>query len=201
MSNDFLAPFAAAVEGRLALHVVSIRHEARFTGVLVEANPDGLVLALGPGHPFSALDMVSASFSYGARTYTFLANVLEADDDRIWLAAPRDVVSADRRIAPRFVVTAPVEVDLLGANPACRPSLVDIAITGMKVAVKARSGLAIGEKVAVVLTLDGSRVELTGELRHETAGALGFFFPGSIRGGRLAPPAALVALVDRIRKG
>ncbi len=201
MSADIQGPLAAAVEGRLAIHVVSIRHEARFAGVLTAVTDDGLLLELGPGHPFGPLDMVSASFSHGARTYTFLANVLQAEDDRVWLAPPRDIVSADRRIAPRFVVSVPVEVEVLGANPNCRPTLADIAVTGMKVQVKARSGLRVGERVSVVLTLENRRVELTAELRHETAGALGFFFPDTIRRGRLAPSAALTALVDRVRNG
>lgn len=201
MSVDPTASLAAAVEGRLPVHVVSIRHEARFSGVLVQADAEALVLELGPGHPFSALDMISASFSHGPRTYTFLANVLEAEDDRVWLAPPRDIVSADRRITPRFVVGVPVEVEILGAHPSARPTLVDIATTGMKVAVKARLGLSVGERVPVVLGFEGRRVELTAELRHEGAGAAGFFFPESIRRGRLAPPAPLLALVERIRKG
>lgn len=201
MSTDSSAPLAAAVEGRLPLHVISLRHEARFVGRLVEAGEDALLLELGPGHPFGPLDMVSVSFSHGPRTFTFLANVLDGEDDRVWLAHPREVVSADRRISPRVPVTLPVSVELLGARPGSRPQLVDLAITGMKVVVHGDAGLTVGERLPVVLEFEGKRVELVAELRHATGSALGFFFPETIRRGRLAPPAALVALVERVRRG
>jgi len=198
--SDVADPLKAAVEGRLPVHLISIRHEARFAARLLEVGDDGVLVELGPGHPLGAWDMVSCSFSWGPRTYTFLAPVTESEDARVWLSRPREVVSAERRITPRHSIRLPIEVELLGAHPASRPSLVDLALTGMKVAVAAPPGIEVGERISAVLTHEGRRIELTAELRHQTGDGLGFFFPETVRKGRLAPPPALAALVEKLRR-
>jgi hypothetical protein len=201
MATENQAALSAAIDEKLPLHLISLRHETRFTGRLLEVGEESLLIELEAGHALASLDMVSVSFSQGSRTYTFLASILDGEDDKVWLALPREIVSADRRMAPRIPVTVPIEVELLGAHPASEPMLVDIALTGMKVSTRVDPGLTVGERIPVVLSFEDNRIEIVAELRHQTGLTLGFFFPETIRRGRLAPPMELATLVDRVRRG
>ncbi len=198
---DARALLSTAATAQLPLHLISLRREVRVTGQLAEAADDALTVALPSGHGLEPMDQLSVSFSQGGYTHSFLAHVVDIDGDCAWLSVPGRVVSADQRLVPRARVTVPVEVDLLGAHPECRPVLVDLAVIGMQVTVSRPAGIALYERIPVVLAFEGHRIELVAELRREKGAALGFFFPDCVKRGRLQPPAALVALVERVKQG
>ncbi|MSQ01582.1 MAG: hypothetical protein EXR71_06775 [Myxococcales bacterium] len=197
---DVRALLSTAAVAQIPLHVISLRREVRVVGQLAEAGEDTLTVALPSGHGLEAMDQISASFSHAGYTHSFLAHVVEVDGDCVCVTAPARVVSADQRLVPRARVTIPIEVELLGAHPESRPVLVDLAVIGMQVTVSRPAGLALHERIPVVLAFEDVRIELMAELRRENGSALGFFFPESIQRGRLQPPPALAALVERAKK-
>ena len=198
---DARALLSTAAVAQLPLHLISLRREVRVVGQLAEAGDDALTVALPGGHGLEAMDQISASFSQGGYTHSFLAHVVDIDGDCAWITAPSRVVSADQRLVPRAKVTVPVEVELLGIHPECRPALVDLTVIGMQVTVSRPAGLALYERIPVVLDFEAHRIELVAELRREKGSALGFFFPEAVKRGRLQPPPALAALVERLKKG
>ncbi len=199
MSDDFTVLRSAAGAG-VPLHLIALRREARVVGTIGEVESDGLTVTLPGDHGLVLMDLLSASFSLGGRTWSFLTHVRDLEGDAAWLSAPTGMVSADQRIAPRIAVREDVEVELLGAHPEARPRLVDLAVTGMQVSVSRAIGVAVGERLPAVLRFEGREIELVAELRREAGMSLGFFFPESIRRGRLHPPAGLAALVERVRR-
>lgn len=196
MNPEARSTLAAAASAHAPLHLIALSHELRAKGHISGITEDSIAVEVGPDQPLAVLHTVSASFSLGTRTWSFLATVLDAEDGTVVLSAPQDLVWADRRLTPRVPVSAPVDVEILGAHPASNPQLVDLALAGMGVRVKRRTGLKLNERVTVALELQGHRVELTAELRRIDGNDLGFFFPDSVRRGRISPPPALVALLD-----
>lgn len=189
-----------AAAAQAPLHLISLRRELRVVARLAGVEDDGLTVALPEGHGLDMMDLLHASFSHAGRTHSFLTHVRDVEGGGAWLSLPEQIVSADQRLAPRIPVSVAVEVELLGAHPECRPHLVDLALTGMQVRVERKLGLELGERLPAVLRFEGLQVEVVAELRREAGAALGFYFPESVRKGRLHPPPALAALVERLRK-
>lgn len=201
MNENIHDTLARAVTHRSPVHLISLRTEGRILGRLAEMGEDAILVDVESGYSPHPPDLVSASFAHGPRLYTFLSHVVDGAGEGLWLSFPRGIVSADRRLTPRAPVTAPVEVSIHGVHPHSAPLLADIALTGMRVRIAAPTGLRPLQRTQVDLRLGEHHVELTAELRHETENAAGFFFPETVRRGRLSPPAALEALVERVREG
>jgi hypothetical protein len=194
------ATLAQAADASVPLHIIALSHELRVRGHIVALSDDSIAVEVGPDHPLAVLHTVSASFSLGTRTWSFLSSVIDAEEGTIVLSAPSELVWADRRLTARHPIDAAVEVEILGAHPAARPRLVDISLSGMGVTVQRATSLALGERVPVVIAYGDLRIEVTGELRRVNGNDLGFFFPDCVRRGKISPPVELITLMDRLSR-
>ena len=201
MTPDTRSTLTAARDAGAPVHLIALSQELRVKGGLVALDDDLLTVEIGPDQPLTLRQTVHGSFSLAHRTWSFLSTVLDLEGPNVYLAAPGELLWADRRITSRIPVTVPVQVELLGAHPESRPMLVDLALAGMKVSVRRATGLSLEERIPIVLEYEGRRVELVGELRRIEGNNLGFFFPDSIRRGRISPPPELGALLERLIRG
>lgn len=192
----------AATAGQRA-HVISIRHEARHAGNLLEVGESWVTVRLPEASELQPMETVSVAFSMGPRAYTFLAVVLDLDldENRVFLSMPDDVLHTERRLVPRTPVDAMVSVELPAMRPARIFPLVDISPTGMRLRTGTDNGLTVGDRIRAILRYEELSLELLAEVRHIHQDSTGFYFPDSVRHGRLNPKPELVELVKRLGKG
>jgi hypothetical protein len=189
-----------ACEQALSASLVPLSQESHISGKFSSLEDGSIRFIVPDGEAFHVLGMVSVTFQSAGGIHSFLSSVVDNDPTTLWLSMPRQLISTDGRKSARMPVTAPVEVDILGAHYAAKAKLVDIALTGMKVEFSADPKLIVGERFPVVLCWEEQRVELVAELRHKHGNSCGFFFPQSIRRGVVDAPKDLTRLIKSLEK-
>lgn len=154
--------------------------------------------------------LCSVSFIEGGTTCVFMASIREArahapKQIQLVLDLPAGIARGEARRAHRYPVYSDsgLRVRVLTSNhQEWRPEAVDISLCGIQLDFPPddQPEFYVGAPCEVLLQLDNTSVELTGEVRRRNGRRYGLLFPETIQDGAIVAPNALRTIVQAIER-
>lgn len=163
-----------------------------------------------PNEGLSSPAMCTVTFHHRSRLSVFLSRLHEIvpprtkrTGARMVLGLPIQISGQDARLAERVPVSKddPLDVAVVVDGVRYPARGLNVSMCGVLVYLPERP-LPLNQEVRVYLRLDGASIDLAGIVRRQVGpGQVGIFFPETVRGEMIDPPAGLRRIVLELGRG